>query len=339
MLGLGAVGFFVSLGPVSNLVPIGVVRADRLLYMPSFYACLLMAGVADGAGRWLKDRAPGLAQIFWPSLAALALGMFALRSQANVRAWTDPVALWSSSLQRFPDDPAFQVLLGEALLSTRRPQEALVYLERAAQHPEAPRRAWARLAAAHLELGNLGEVEQTLERAVSDDLAELLLRARYRLLSAMAATDSQARERHLRLGEAAARRAVALQPAHYDLLRVWGNLLGRMPGRANDAEQAFARACALNPDPWYALFDRSRTRLDRGDALRALDDLRAVLASLDARADPALSALRLEVVYDLADAALRVGQTGEAKSALARLRREAPNYRAEQVRSLLERVE
>lgn len=137
---VGVGWFFVALAPVSNLLlPIGVIKAERFLYLPSAGAALVLGvALAAAVGRL---RAPGGPA--WRSLAGAALlplVVVAGTSATLVRnwAWSGPEAFWQDVRRKQPDDPQARVGLGflrleegEAAQLAGRPEEAAASLAEA----------------------------------------------------------------------------------------------------------------------------------------------------------------------------------------------------------------
>jgi protein O-mannosyl-transferase len=94
LLSLGL--FLAALLPVSNLVVrIGVLLAERLLYVPSIAVCLLAGAVAEAAMRRVR---PPL--VFGLALA-LAAGLALLTADRNLD-WSGPTTLWRDTVARVP---------------------------------------------------------------------------------------------------------------------------------------------------------------------------------------------------------------------------------------------
>jgi hypothetical protein len=97
--GAGVWGFYLALGPVSNLlIPIGVVRADRLLYLPS----ALFALTAAAAGLRLLS---GRSRSAWCLATALILAPYGLLLSHNAHTWSHEQALWERTVARYPHEP------------------------------------------------------------------------------------------------------------------------------------------------------------------------------------------------------------------------------------------
>ena len=94
------VWFFLTVGPVSNfLFPIGVAKAERLLYLPSVGLCL--------AAAWGYGRLEVMVRSRWVPRAALACVLAALAARAVVRNrdWRDNTTLALATLAVSPSSP------------------------------------------------------------------------------------------------------------------------------------------------------------------------------------------------------------------------------------------
>ena len=94
--------FLVSLLPVSNIVPIAILRADRYMYLPAigfFYMVSLGLWKIAGGG----DRRFSLT--VFVSCSLLLAGTYALLTMERNKVWKDPVTFWEASLRKFPNSP------------------------------------------------------------------------------------------------------------------------------------------------------------------------------------------------------------------------------------------
>lgn len=105
---LAAGWFAICLLPVANVVPIGVLVAERTLYLPS-------AGITALAGLcWVKAAGKGRR---WAHGALVLVLMVACA--ATVRTawrWRTELSLWSSTVADHPRSPKAHAMLGHALL-------------------------------------------------------------------------------------------------------------------------------------------------------------------------------------------------------------------------------
>jgi hypothetical protein len=96
-LRLGAAWFALTVLPVSNLiVPIGVVMAERLLYLPSVAVCLAAAALDHALRARVK---PWVANA---AVATVALSFGALTMVRNLD-WQTPLSLWRDTVAKQPE--------------------------------------------------------------------------------------------------------------------------------------------------------------------------------------------------------------------------------------------
>lgn len=113
--------FTLSLIPVSNLVPIGVLIAERALYLPSLGTAAIGAIALASLHVWFRRfRVPRQ----FPLVAVTALGGVAVIgfALALVRVslnWRTEESLWRFTVENHPSSPRAHALLGLALLDQR----------------------------------------------------------------------------------------------------------------------------------------------------------------------------------------------------------------------------
>lgn len=250
LVALGLLWTFAALLPAMHLVPIGVLLAERLLYLPSVGFCLAAgaalaalgpapsAPVVDGDEEsplaWAQAHRPAVA-------AAIALGALALlagRSFARSLDWRSSLAFWESELAKAPAEPVVN------------DNVAVEYVARG-DHARAVERLKVALAVqpdywrAHVDLGVAYQGLADPERA----------RAEY-LAAAQLAPSATGPLYHLallfrdqdQLGAALAviRDARRLGPEEARLARLEGDLLLRL-GEIAGGRAALTRALALDP--------------------------------------------------------------------------------------------
>jgi len=103
LVAVGILWVFVALLPVLNIIPIGVLMAERLLYLPSVGFCLMVgAGVAVLLERL---RPEGSRQALAAGIV-LAVGIvLAAKTWSRNAEWRDAFTLWRAELRREPVDP------------------------------------------------------------------------------------------------------------------------------------------------------------------------------------------------------------------------------------------
>jgi tetratricopeptide (TPR) repeat protein len=114
MAGFGLGWFALALLPVSNVVPTGVLVAERTLYLPSMGACFLAAALLDRVGR----RSSESGRLVSASLAGLVVASV-IASNLVVGRWTDETTLWRTTVESHPRSPMAHEALGWALLDRR----------------------------------------------------------------------------------------------------------------------------------------------------------------------------------------------------------------------------
>ena len=92
--------FFIALAPVSNLVPISTLVADRYLFMPSIAYCLLLAFIFHKV--WIRRRRPQFAALLVLFLALPAV-FAGITHQRNL-IWKDNYSLWGSVVRQNPEN-------------------------------------------------------------------------------------------------------------------------------------------------------------------------------------------------------------------------------------------
>jgi protein O-mannosyl-transferase len=277
LAGAGLVCTFLPLLPVLQLVPVGVLLAERLLYLPSVGFCLaagaLLGGEAarpaaavrgrrgrrDADARAAPSRrakglaAPSAAGPWAGAIAAAVLGVLTVRTVIRTLDWTSARALWESELAKAPD----QVVVNNNL--------ALAYtaegqLDLARERLEAALRVMPTYWRAHV---NLGIVEQK-----RGDLASAL--RHFDAAAAIERFDSSpqffsgwALEQAGRLEDAVAkyRDAVRRQPEDPRNRLYLGRVLARL-GRTAEARAELEAAARL--DPGDAQIRQELTKLGAG---------------------------------------------------------------------------
>ena len=86
----------ITLLPVSNLiVHIGVLMAERVLYLPSLAACMIAGLAFERLHARIKP------QVAWAALSAVALSLAALTIARNLD-WQTPLTLWRDTVEKQP---------------------------------------------------------------------------------------------------------------------------------------------------------------------------------------------------------------------------------------------
>ncbi len=159
---LGLMWFAVAVFPVSNLViPIGVLLAERTLYLPSVGLAL----VVGGGWRWLSAARPGWRR---PAAAALVavLALFSARTWGRTPTWRDTGTVLGVLAREHPESFRVRWLEGERLEAQGRLDDALGELRRAAELVPRHYRLRLQYAQALLEAGRYDEAIAGFRAAV-----------------------------------------------------------------------------------------------------------------------------------------------------------------------------
>jgi Flp pilus assembly protein TadD len=257
LVAAGLAWTFLPLLPVMHLVPVGVLLAERLLYLPSVGACLAAAGAAgwwlaragaapaagaaaDPASQGRRGPGPGpAAGAAWLAAACLAaLSLLTARTVARTLDWRSDVGYWRSELEKAPREPVVNNNLAVALQARRDFAGAVERLRVVLEvHP----RYWRAHVNLGICLGELGDAAGA-RRSFRQALALAPESAEPRYYFARWLRQVGAREEALPL--LAEARAIRPEEARLPLLE--GELLLEL-GRVAEARPALERAAALDP--------------------------------------------------------------------------------------------
>jgi tetratricopeptide (TPR) repeat protein len=280
-LGLAAALLVLPLGLTSNLLfPIGTIKAERLLYLPSVGWCVAAAWAALRLGR-VHRAAP------W---AAVALAVIALagRTWARNEDWRDRATAHAVAVRTAPMSAKAHYNWGNELVRQRRIAEALHHFARSVEIYPAWVQSRANLGTSLASLGRLDEAIPHLQEAarlepssvqIRRNLAGILQRQGRAVeaiaeLEAAVRLDPAAIEPRRALGvlllqagrarEAEDQLAAVAQrvPRHADTQNLWGLALLQQ-GRVDDAIARFQAALAIDPGHAMAQANLRRARATR----------------------------------------------------------------------------
>ncbi|HET8539590.1 MAG TPA: tetratricopeptide repeat protein [Anaeromyxobacter sp.] len=263
--GAGVLWTIGTLTPVLHFVPVGVLLAERLLYLPSAGFCLAAGvGIArllpatstatatsmsgggnppsspaphppDGAGR---GEGAGPRARTAAVLAIAVLAVLAARTVARTLDWRSDVALWESELEKAPSEVVVNNNLAVAYTARGEYAKAARRLEVAlAVHPRYWR-AWVNLGIARRGLGDAAGARAAFERAV--EIAPAETSPLLHLALFLEAQGDRAR------AAATLARARRMQPEDAHLARWHAQVLLRAQ-RTDEARAALEDAIRLDP--------------------------------------------------------------------------------------------
>jgi tetratricopeptide (TPR) repeat protein len=224
----GVLGSFAALLPVLHILPIGVLMAERLTYLPSAGFCIAAAAALGSVRRS-------------PVLVAGALALVALlgiRSTVRAVDWGSDLLLWEAELPKAPDDVVVNNNLAVAYSSRGEYAKAVPVLRHAIQ--VAPRywRAHVNLGIAEQGLGNREQARAAFLEAIRmapGESSPLYFHARF-----------QAEEGDLEGAVATLQAARRIAPEEARLATTLGQYLAKL-GRVAEARAAFRAALAIDP--------------------------------------------------------------------------------------------
>ncbi len=157
----GGFWFFLTLLPVTHIIPHHELMAEHYLYIPSF-GVFLAAGYAVEetlARNWVSSRT------LYPVLTLVVL-LLSLRTMVRNRDWKDDITLWRKTVETAPMAARARANLGKAFLRRdldnlgRQELEAAIRIKPdiASYHDD--------LGLAYLRLGRLAEAERELKEAL-----------------------------------------------------------------------------------------------------------------------------------------------------------------------------
>ncbi len=261
-VGWGILWAGLALLPVSNIVPIGEIGAERFLYFSSVGACAALAWVMTRGIKPLT-RASTRAPIFLAgALVCTVLLLFAANTIDRNRDWADDLVLWEKTVDRSPANARAIGHLGYTLWRKGRPAEGEALLKRAVAirekdlGPDPDHRYVAinlnNLAALYIKQGQYAQGEPVIKRALAirekalgpdhPDVAQSLnnLAVLYRAQGQYAKAEPV-------IKRALAIREKALGPEHPAVAASFNNLaqLYQFQGQYADAEPLFKRALSI----------------------------------------------------------------------------------------------
>lgn len=142
-------------GLVSNaLTLIGTIFAERLMYIPSVFACVLAA--------MLLARLPRRAML---TIAAVVIALYSVRTVTYAWRWNDRLRLFDATVAEWPQSGRLELLRGEELRRRGMLEEAGRALARARELEPTYHRVWITSAIVARDAGRLDLAEEYAARA------------------------------------------------------------------------------------------------------------------------------------------------------------------------------
>ena len=237
--------FLITLLPVSNIIPLSTLKADRYLYLPSVGFCMLIAlffrriGVYAARGTVPRWRARTAQACF--SIVLVAFSVLTIRRNAD---WKDSITIWNVDLEAYPQSVFALNNLGLAYADLGDNDKAVRYFESALQIMPDFSEAYANLGNVYFDQNKFEDSERCYKKALSLEPRMIGLHNSLGMVY----------ERLGRYDEAvgAYRQCLTLDPNHAEAHANLGFLLYRM-GQFTDAVKELEQAIDIKPDDFESV--------------------------------------------------------------------------------------
>jgi tetratricopeptide (TPR) repeat protein len=135
--------------------------ADRYSYLPA----VAVAVFAGGLVAWVWEKLQGVRNVAAGVLLLVTAGL-AVLTYRQVPAWKDTVSLFTSAVEQNPRSIMANTYLGNALTTAGRPDEGIVFLERAIAINDRYCGAYEYMGLAYQMKGDQGKAVESFQRAV-----------------------------------------------------------------------------------------------------------------------------------------------------------------------------
>jgi len=157
----GGLWFFLTLLPVTHIIPHHELMAEHYLYIPSF-GLFLAVGYLIGTALARQAVSP---RLLYPAIVLILLAL-ALRTMVRNRDWKDDLTLWTKTVETAPRAARARANLGKAYLRRDMDDLGRQELEVAVQIKPDVATYHDDLGLAYLRLGRLKEAERELTEAL-----------------------------------------------------------------------------------------------------------------------------------------------------------------------------
>ena len=274
LISFGLFWFAVAIVPVSNIIPVNAIVADRFLYGPSIGFCFV-AAVWFNSARGSEGRRRSVAVAAFVSV----LFCFIMLSINRNNEFDNPILLWQKTAKSSPTSFVAYNNLGLEYMKQGMLPEAVVALEKAVEIRGDLPQAHLGLAMCYAQKGDVNMAIRHYETAIANtENVEGRIKARLALAALLD-------ERH-RIGQAIEQYEAALLE-NADLLEAHRRLASLYETRdAGRAILHYLETVKLEPENADANYRLGRLYRERGDLKSAAKFLRAAL-SVDSRHDAA----------------------------------------------------
>lgn len=107
ILSFGIFWFFITLLPVSEIVPQGSILNEKFLYLPSFGYALICADLLLISADWIGKQTRLDSRRLLLGLVSIVAVIYSVLTYVRNAEWHDSIALWSKDVEREPIDNAY----------------------------------------------------------------------------------------------------------------------------------------------------------------------------------------------------------------------------------------
>lgn len=156
----GGTFFFATLLPVSNLIPIKIVIAERFLYLPIFGFCIVFASVLSAVLN--NDRS-------FRVVGGIVVCFFILLAYQRNYVWSNEYSLWADTLKKAPGNPRAHYSIGSVLASKGMLEEAIGEYKKAVRLAPHNPDVFSGLGLAYYKKGMIDEATILFKNALKND--------------------------------------------------------------------------------------------------------------------------------------------------------------------------
>lgn len=163
-LAWGVFWTFIALLPVSNILPVGEIAAERFLYFSSVGSCVALGWVLaprGGAGDLATGEPTDKLRV---TLGVAVVVLFAANTVDRNRDWSGELALWTKTVSQSPKSVNARMNLGKALFERGRVDEAAENFEAAVALSPNYVEGLNSLGAAYAQMGRVEEAREAFRR-------------------------------------------------------------------------------------------------------------------------------------------------------------------------------
>lgn len=166
IISFGIFWFFITLLPVSNIVPLRALIAERFLYLPSVGYCIILAALMTGAWQLKAGRYSNLLKYLSVAAALFVTLSYSIATMRRNEDWKNPISISDSIIKVSPLNPWGYTSLGSAYIGKESYEEAIKPLKKAIRLSPAYASPWNALGFSYLQLGRYEESIGALRRSL-----------------------------------------------------------------------------------------------------------------------------------------------------------------------------